>query len=438
MNLTIENENYSASVVILKHIFDIEGADFIKKAVVNGNSVIVSKDAKEGDKMIYFISGTALSPELCFNNDLYESQELNLNKDKRGYVSSKQRRVRAIKLRGVVSDGLLLPVGAVNYLGVDGATLQEGDSFTHINDTEVCYKYVAATSAKGQSGGTQKAKGPKLGEILIPGQFRLHHETAHLGRNLFKFNLDDEIVITDKLHGSSVILSNVLVKRQLTLVERIAKYFGAAVVEEEYTGIYSSGKPKSGLPKGIISKWFNVNKSFYSDDIWKTCYNDFEYALQKGITIYGEVVGNHVQKGFDYSKLHNRDGYGFLVYRIARTNVDGKVDEFTWNQVEDYCENYQLSTVPVVYKGTLRNWVNGAVSLENEADIDQIRESIFEAMKKRYLEKNCPYCVNKMPAEGVCVRKERPYDVYKLKSDAFKLLENKNQEDGVTDTEEEA
>jgi len=436
MNLTIENENYSASVVVLKHIFDIEGADFIKKTIVNGNAVIISKDAKEGDKMIYFISGTALSPEVCFNNDLYESQELNLNKDKRGYVSSKQRRVRAIKLRGVTSDGLLLPITAVNFINeVDGNLLQEGDSFTHINGFEVCYKYSPPKPTQSQEN-SKKQKPPKLAEILIPGQFRLHHETAHLGRNLFKLNLDDDIIITDKLHGSSVILSNVLTKRDLSVVERIAKYFGAAVVEEQYTGIYSSGKPKSGLPKGIISKWLNKNTSFYSDDIWKKCYDDFEYALQKGITIYGEVVGSHVQKGFDYSKLHNRDGYGFLVYRITRTNVDGKVDEFTWNQIEDYCENYQLNTVPLVYKGTLRNWVKGAVNLENELDIDQIRESILDAMKKRYLEKNCPYCKNKMPAEGVCVRKERPYEVFKLKSDAFKLLENKNQEEGAFDIEE--
>ena len=438
MNLTIENENYSASVVVLKHIFDIEGADFIKKTIVNGNSVIVSKDAKEGDKMIYFISGTALSEDLCYNNNLFESKELNLDKDTRGYVSSKQKRVRAIKLKGVTSDGLLLPVTAVNFFGVDGNSLQEGDAFTHVNGVEVCYKYVALSPAKSQGSGTQKQKGPKLAQILVPGQFRLHHETAHLGRNLFKLNLDDDIIITDKLHGSSVILSNVLVKRQLSLVERIAKYLGAAVVEEDYTGIYSSGKPKSGLPKGIISKWLNNGNSYYSYNVWKTCYDDFNYALQKGITLYGEVVGSHIQKNFDYSKLHNRDGYGFLVYRITSTNVDGKVIEFTWNQIEEYCENYQLNTVPVVYKGTLRNWVNGAVSLENEADIDQIRESIFEAMKKRYLEKNCPYCVNKMPAEGVCIRKERPYDVFKLKSDAFKLLENKNQEDGVADTEEEA
>lgn len=435
MNLRIENENYSASVVTINHIFDIEGADFIKKTVVNGNSVIISKDVAIGDKMIYFISGTALSHECCFNNNLYETADLNKDRT-RGYISSKQRRVRAIKLKGVVSDGLLLPVTAINYLGVDGNELVEGDSFTHVNDVEVCTKYVIPQKA--QSQGAAKEKQPKLKDYLIPGQLRFHHETAHLGRNLHKLDLNDEVVITEKLHGSSMIIANVLVNRELSWIEKLVhKWLKVRVVTEEYTGIYSSGKPKSGLPKGIVSRWLNNNKGFYYDDIWKTCYNDFEYAAQKGITIYGEIVGNHVQKGFDYSKLHNRDGYGFSVYRITRTNVDGKVDEFTWQQVEDYCENYQLQTVPVVYKGTLGNWAAiNKVQFPEDENPSAIMGTVYETMKTLYLEKNCPYSVNKVPAEGVCVRKERHYDVFKLKSDSFKLLENKLQEEGVVDTEE--
>ena len=66
------------------------------------------------------------------------------------------------------------------------------------------------------------------------------------------------------------------------------------------------------------------------------------------------------------------------------------------------------------------------------------RESFLIAMSKEYLERQCKYCVNKVPAEGICVRIDgkQSYMTYKLKSKAFLLKETKDLDKGEINIEE--
>lgn len=116
MNLKIKegSENYVCTVVEIKEILDIEGADRIKKVIIFGNSVIVSSDTKVGDKMLYFNSGTKLNAEFCAWNNLLTDAQLNRN-NKPGYISHKQFRVKAIRLKNVISDGILLPLKSLLF-----------------------------------------------------------------------------------------------------------------------------------------------------------------------------------------------------------------------------------------------------------------------------------------------------------------------------------
>ena len=256
MKLRIEENstNYPCTVVEIGKIFDIEGADKIKRTVIFGNEIIVSSDVKEGDVMLYFAAGTQLDTELCFNNNLYVDSEFNKNKEKKGYVSHKKRLIKAIKLRGIISDGLLLPIESLSYL--DGGKLdpkgflKKGDSFTHIGDVEVCKKYIVERKQSDRQPGEKKPKKNKLKDLLIDTQFRFHEDTAHFARNLNKFDRDDEIIITRKYHGSSLILSHVLINKKLNWIERLINRF-VTLPKSEYGFVYSSGKPKSRLPKGI-------------------------------------------------------------------------------------------------------------------------------------------------------------------------------------------
>ena len=113
------SKNYACSVVEIKELFPIEGADAICRVVINGNNVVVPKTTEVGSKMLYFCSGTKLSADYCKNNNLYDKEENNLDTSKRGFISFKNRRIKCLRLRGVISDGMLMSLESLNYIEND-------------------------------------------------------------------------------------------------------------------------------------------------------------------------------------------------------------------------------------------------------------------------------------------------------------------------------
>ena len=117
MKITVKenSKNYACSVVEIKNLFPIEGADKIQRCNINGNDVIVSKDIKLGDKMLYFPALCKLNLDFCKFNNLFSNTELNADTNKKGYLSSNGR-TKALKLRGIISDGLLMPLESLNFI----------------------------------------------------------------------------------------------------------------------------------------------------------------------------------------------------------------------------------------------------------------------------------------------------------------------------------
>lgn len=421
MKLSVKegSRNYCCTVVQIQKIFPIEGADKIVRTVVQGNNVIISKDVKEGDKMLYFVSGTKLSSDYCHKNNLYDNAEENYDKEKRGFISFKQKRVKTLKLRGVISDGMLMPLSSLKpFLEQNSINLLKvNDEFTDINGNTLCEKYIQPTTQSTQlTKKTQKSN--KLKELLLDSQFRFHHETEHFVKHQNKFKQKTEIIITRKLHGSSLILANVLLNRKLSFKDKIAKIFGVHVPTEEYGVIWSSGKPKGKLPKGIESetnKWQTPNPSYYTSDIWARAYKEIGHTLEKGISIYGEIVGKGIQGDlFTY----NQD-YGIYIYRITQTSVDGNVVEFSWEQVKKYCEKYGLNYVQEYFVGKVKELVVSD-------------DSLLDYLQHTYLNKSYPDC---KIDEGICIRIRETDEIFKLKSPNFIKMESDNQENEVEEQE---
>lgn len=411
--------NYACSVVEIKEVFPIEGADKIARVVVNGNSVVVSKDVQAGDKMLYFVSGTRLNQDYCSKNNLLDAQAMNLDTSERGFISSKQFRVKAIKLRGIVSDGMLMPLTSLlAFLEPSSIkTLKVGDEFTDINGNSLCEKYIVPVKPSTQ-GGEKTPKANKLKDLIVDNQFRFHHETEHFVKHLDKFAPNTEIIITRKMHGSSLILSNVLINKTLSWKDKLAKFFGVDVVASEYGTIWSSGKPKGRLPKGLESetnKWESTNPSYYTSDIWARAYKEIGHTIEKGISLYGEIVGVGIQgEKFTY----NRD-YGIYVYRITQTSVAGDVVEFSWEQIKKYCEKYGLTPVEEYFVGKVK-------------DFAIPHESLLQILQDAYLNKSYPDC---KIDEGICIRVRNTDEIFKLKSPNFIKMESDDQENEVEEKE---
>lgn len=420
------SQNYACSVIKLGRIHDIPNADVIGRCVVLGNDLVTQKTTPEGTEMLYFQAGTQLSEDMCKMYNLYEDPIMNADDSVKGYISTKRRLVRAIKLRGVVSNGILLPLDT--FIALTGYTPQVGDEFTHIGDIEICRKYEVPKQVQGtQVQGEKKPKENRLKDLLIDNQFRFHHETEHFVKNIHKFDLDTEIIITRKYHGSSLILSSVLINKKLHWFEKvynlIANHFIRGVDrigKSKYGYIFSSGKPKSRLPKGIVAEkvdWTSHTESFYSQNIWQKAFDMYKDCLEKGITLYGEIVGEGIQGpnytyGFDYK---------VFIYRITQTNVDGQVYEFAWEDVKRYCDKYGISYVDELFVGRVMEFAPTIYS-------EDASTLFVDSLKSKYLDKSYPDC---KVDEGVCIRIRETNEIFKLKSPLFILGENAELDKGI-------
>lgn len=438
--------NYPATVVKLPVKQKIQGFDNLVSVSIFGNDVLIGKDEDESILYLFFPSGTQLSGDFCFNNNLFKDSQLNLDKEKKGYFEP-HGRVKALKFKGVISTGFLAPLSALDYIDkIAKGKLKEGNEFTDLGDFNICKKYVSPSNQKTQGApGKPKSKvGKDIEDLLVPNQFRFHEETNHLAKNLHLFQEGDIIAITDKWHGSSAIFSRVYVKKPLSFYERFINFIGGGVPDKEIGYIYSSGKPKSRIPKKVLNKdgediYTSKTGSYYSSDIWKRASRVLKDKIEDGISLYGELVGfteegSYIQKSYDYKCISSQ--YRFPIYRITYTKPNGEVIEFSWQQIKDYCEKYGLERVNEFFFGRVKDFI--------EDFHDGIGDSVGELLYKSIinngfnLEQDCKECNNKVPAEGITVRIDgkNKFHTYKLKSKKFTLKEEKDLEEGLIDIEQ--
>lgn len=394
-----------------------------------------------GKIVVYFPIECQINPVILSKLDLFADKNLNQNKEVAGYFDHKGR-VRAIKLRGQPSEGFIMPLYHFDY-ATDSNIIESLDCTELINkefdtidkkDEEmwICRKYVPAPA---RNSGTGPKSRTSFSNLLIENQFKFHKETPKLSANLHQLQPEDIISISYKLHGTSAVFANLLTKRKLSILERIAKWLGANIQTTEYSKIYSS----RSVIKYIENNKNHDNSGYYNANIWGKAFEKVKHALLPGISIYAEIVGHisdttYVQKGYDYGTLPGE--FDVYVYRITCIGQDGHIHEFDWNNVKTYCEKYGLKHVPELYHGIAKNWFDNNTELVS-SNIDNITPDFFlQSLKDAYLEKNCYMCKNDVPAEGIVVRREsRGFDSWKLKSFRFLERETKQLDAGEVDTE---
>ena len=163
--------------------------------------------------------------------------------------------------------------------------------------------------------------------------------------------------------------------------------------------------------------WNSPTPSFYSADIWRKAYDMHKDKVEKGISLYGEIVGEGIQ-GADYT-------YGFqyeiFIYRITQTNVDGITYELSWEAVKNYCNKYGLKYVDEYFVGKVSDFYKPVAGDEGEFDL-------LEVLKDKYLDKSFDDC---QVDEGVCIRVRGTDEIYKLKSPRFLIGESAELEKGI-------
>lgn len=413
-----ENINYAATIVKIEHLNPLANSDNLLGAPLLGMQAIVSKDTQIGTVGVLFVAETQLSEEYVARNNLFRHKEFNEDKEKAGFIED-NRRVKAIKLRGNRSDALFMPLSSLAYTKVDLSELKIGDAFEELNGHEICKKYEVAR----KSYPTHEKNKHKVFTRVDEKMFPRHYDTSQYYRVLDVYKPYTEIIVTQKLHGTLLRFSNIIVRRKLSLAEKWVSKLGVKVREEEYAHVYGSNR--------VIKDANNERQEhFYDHDIWTEAAKKYDDLVPENFIVYGELIGwtpdgSPIQKNYTYRIPHMTNE--FYVYRVAQINGQGIVTDLSWDQLKEWCRDRGLKTVPELWRGkhqdfnpdewldtnyhdTLHGGYSHALPLDDESPCD----------------------------EGICIRIDglAPY-ITKLKSPEFFAHESKMLDEGALDMEEE-
>jgi len=435
--------NYLATVIECPELKNHPNADRLEITNVFGGDVIVAKGQyQKGELLCYFPVESCISQKFLAWANLLDKAESNADGKTKGFFSSKNGRVRAIKLREIPSQGFLFKVSKLaEYYGVKESVFKLGESFDTINDDLLVKKYVSGERKSGNQNESKK-RIPKwientvrifplpirkrlytginyfydknkqgIGSLIVDGHWAFHYKTEGAGRNIHILSPEDTIIITEKLHGANGVYGNILCKKPFNIFRYFGKKIGFSVEETEHKLVYSS--------RNILK---NRRDGKYTDDVWGNVAQDIDGKLPKDIILYGELIGwssdnKCIQKNYDYSLPNGK--VGFRVFRGVRNTQEGKQIELSWDELVEICEYSNLEMVPIHYKGLVKDLFDIHID-------DTWRDKFLSNLAKKFFKNKCHYCKNSVVNEGVVLRIESSErkTVLKYKNPSFLVQES--------------
>jgi len=414
---------YEVYVTKIKNIRNHSNADRLNIGYCFGNQVIISKETKEDDIGLYFPTDTQLSMEYCIVNKLLKEKDIN-GKDIGGYLDSKKRHIRALKLRGEISDGLFMPITSLSTFG-DIRKIKEGDNVACFNGHYIANKYIPQSKTAKDS--QPKGNITKNIKNSICYKLNQHIDTKQLIYNHHRFNVGDICYLTLKMHGTSGRTGYVL-KETTRKNPKVLQWL--------------IGKEKKIQEKVQVTGSRRVNFDKVPQNYRGKYHDFFAPKLHFGETIYYEIVGygeegkpimgsnGNDKMGKDFIQLYgNRTVYDYgcvlgenkaYVYRMTYQRSDGIEVDYPWDYVksraEQMCANVVLELDRFIY--TTHEDLMERVNLLCE-DADPIGKTHIR--------------------EGLVVRIEGlpVFTAFKYKSIDFKILEGLIKDAGVVDIEEQ-
>lgn len=423
----------------------------LKCCTIDGFNIITGIDSQPG-LYVYFPALSCINGDFLRFANLYRHKEMNNDPEQSGMFDDNGR-VKAIKLRGELSEGFILPVLVLqNYIvsvtNHEIDEIKEGIEFDSVShggkEFWISKKYVAKRQFS-QGGGKDKLskKVPKGLDKVIDTQFRFHYSTTLIKKCPYVITPNAWIQLSYKIHGTSGISAYVLCKQKLTWKQKIAKWLTGEEFNK-YDYLYAS---RTVIKNRTYNP--NVQGGFYGVNVWAEADKIVRPCLSKGQIAYYEIVGylpdgGFIQKNYDYGCVPPNEGEEYTsekhfkvrIYRVTYTNVDGKVFEYTPRQVQQWCAQVGLTPVEECYFGLAKD-------LYPELDpANHWNENFLEKLandSRFYMEKDSPHCKNKVPHEGLVIKLEDGLShAFKLKCFRFLNKEQELLDKGETNIEDEA
>lgn len=285
----MENQNSVCFVGKVTNIKSIDGADNIELVVVNGWNCISKKGEYEVNQLAIIATTDAIIPQSL-------SDEIGVT----NYLR-KGGRVRTIKLRGVYSECLIIPL----HDAMDPKLLSEEGK--DLMDELGIYKYEPPVRQ------VQLAGGHKIKYKDNP-NFHVYYKFPNFKNVPNMFTEDDVVEITRKTHGTNA-RYGIVKKNKLSLWDKVKKFFGDEWIDYEF--VYGSHNVEKG----------SDSQGFYDTDVWRTIADRYDIKdklwahvktwyspelIGTGFIIYGEIFGKGIQKNYEYG-LDDIEFVGFDV-----------------------------------------------------------------------------------------------------------------------------
>jgi RNA ligase (TIGR02306 family) len=332
----MENLNSCCFVATINEVKAIEGADNIEQVVVGGWNAITKKgEFKEGDLTV-IATTDAVIPE-AFSEEMGVTSYLR-----------KGGRVRTVKLRGVYSECLIIPM---TY--VQGVKRVEGAD---------CMEMLGITKYEPPVRQVQLAGGRKIKYKDNP-NFHVYYKFPNLKNVAGLFTEEDTVQITRKIHGTNA-RYGIVKKNKLSFWDKVKKFFGLADKWINYEYVYGSHNVEKG----------SDSNGFYSTDVWRTI--DEKYGIKEklwkyvkdmqhpdsigeGFILYGEIYGAGIQKNYEYG-LKDIEFVGFDIKKNGEY-IETRVVEWLLPSKD----MIGLSHVEVLYDGVWNQKIQDSFVFNN-------------------------------------------------------------------------
>jgi hypothetical protein len=208
-------------------------------------------------------------------------------------------RVRTVKLRGVYSECLIIPNKFLHGRTTMGDwDLKDGSDCMHIFNI---VKYEPPVKM------VQLANGKKIRYQDNP-NFHVYYKFPNLKNVPGMFTEEDTVEITRKIHGTNA-RYGIVKKTKLSIWDRLkislAKKINPNWKWTEYEFVVGSHNVEKGSDsQGFYDTnvWYEIEKKYdIKNKLWDYVKDElYDVEIGDGITLYGEIYGAGIQKGYDY------------------------------------------------------------------------------------------------------------------------------------------
>ena len=313
-----------------------DNADRLEIATVGGWQCIVMKDRyNKGDKIVYVPIDSMIPFELSEKLGITKYLE-NPERDKGGNIL--YSRVRTVKLRGVISQGLILDAD------------QSWEIDQDVKDIFGIKKYVPRFRYSNGPNRKHNTPGWRLPEYP---DFNKYTHIENFNHFIDVFKIGEEVIINEKINGTNARYAKIQIDPSyFPFMNRIGIHFKKIANKLTY-GLYKhnpytflAGSHNCNIRRP--GKWEQKHRDII-DVYWKIAKKyDLENKLRNDEEMFAEIYGVGIQKYFEYDAP---DEPKCRFFDLKFKHPDTGMIYANWDIFESRCTILDLPMVPILYRG---------------------------------------------------------------------------------------